>query len=71
MTNRNFEATLSVNAEGMPTRCDIFSSSGNAAVDARACAVFVKRTRYTRRTDVFGDPVADRMFVFMNLNAMN
>jgi hypothetical protein len=60
-------AELTVNAEGRPTACRIARSSGDAAVDRRACALFLKRMRYTLRTDVFGDPVADTVPVSLDL----
>jgi hypothetical protein len=60
-------ARLSVNAEGKPTACTIVRSSGNPAVDTRACELFLKRNRYTVRTDVFGDPVGDTVSAWMGL----
>ena len=60
-------ARLSVNAEGRPTACKMLRSSGNPAIDRRACELFLKRMRYTVRTDVFGDPAADTVPAFMGL----
>lgn len=60
---------VAVDAEGRPRSCTITRSSGNPAIDGRACALMVKRIRYSPRTDVFGDPVADIVPGYMSLTA--
>jgi hypothetical protein len=60
---------VAVDAEGRPKSCTINRSSGNTAIDARACALMVKRIRYSPRTDVFGDPAADTVPGYMSLTA--
>jgi TonB family protein len=51
---------LAIDKDGKPTQCVSWGySSGNAAVDARLCALILKRMLYSPRTDVFGDPAPD------------
>jgi TonB family protein len=51
---------LSIDSDGRPTQCRSAAySSGNRAVDSRLCELILRRMRYSRRTDVFGDPAPD------------
>ncbi|HEX8572732.1 MAG TPA: hypothetical protein VF759_08270 [Allosphingosinicella sp.] len=70
VTNSSFGARLVVDQRGRPQACDVSQSSGNRSVDERACALLVKRMRYTRRTDVFGDLTADYMDVRLDLDPL-
>ena len=54
-----FEAELSVNEDGVTTGCRVTRSTGNDAVDARTCALLVRRARFTRRVDASGRLIAD------------
>ena len=51
---------LAIDQWGKPQSCDVKGSSGNAEVDRRTCSLLLRRSRFTTRTDVFGDPAADR-----------
>lgn len=51
---------LAIDRWGKPQSCDVKGSSGNAEVDRRTCALLLRRSRFTTRTDVFGDPAADQ-----------
>jgi TonB family protein len=61
-------ALLSIDSEGRPTECRVAAhSSGNRSVDARLCELILKRMRYSRRTDVFGDPAPDLFYARIDL----
>lgn len=51
---------VAIDIEGRPRECAVGDSSGNPEVDRRTCALLLRRARFTRRTDVFGDPAADQ-----------
>jgi len=59
VTMRQVWAHVWVDPDGLPVKCRVQASTGNPAVDARLCEIVVKRVRYTKRTDVFGEPVGD------------
>lgn len=66
------EATplLRIDRDGKPTKCSLHYSTGNRAVDARLCALIMERMRYSRRTDVFGEPAADLYFARIPLDGL-
>jgi outer membrane biosynthesis protein TonB len=57
VTTYQMTVLLDIDAEGRPTVCTARGSSGNPAVDRRACEIALRRARFRPRTDVFGDPV--------------
>lgn len=68
---RLVSALLWVDREGRPYRCGYMArSTGNAAVDARLCALMVERMRYSVRTDVFGDPAPDLFYAQIDLTGV-
>jgi TonB family protein len=54
--NNRFVATVVVDGNGRPLGCRTRRSTGNAEVDARTCAIVMRRARYRPQTDAFGDP---------------
>ena len=38
--------SLDVDASGRPTRCNVITSSGSAAIDATTCSIFLQRARF-------------------------
>ncbi|HEY0084609.1 MAG TPA: hypothetical protein VGB65_01740 [Allosphingosinicella sp.] len=60
-----------VDADGRPTKCiSAAYSSGNRALDARLCELLLKKMRYSRRTDVFGDPAPDLFYDRIDLDGL-
>lgn len=60
---------LSIDRDGKVTGCDMLTSSGNPAVDARFCTVMSK-ARFGLMTDAFGDPAANRQTRGANLTGV-
>jgi TonB family protein len=66
-SNSRMQVELAVDEKGRTTACRPVLTTGNAAIDQRICELLVKRARFTQRTDVFGDPVADTMPMTVDL----
>lgn len=66
LANGDFLAELEVDAEGRVSDCRVVRSTGNAAVDARSCAI-LRTVRYSLRVDAAGHPIADRVSQPINL----
>jgi TonB family protein len=64
------DVLLAVDESGKVSDCWVARSSGNDAVDARVCALLVKRGRFTVRTDIFGNPIANRLRTQVDLRAL-
>ena len=45
---------VSVDSRGLPTKCSVTESSGNAVLDSTACAKVMERARFQPATDVKG-----------------
>lgn len=51
-----------VGRNGRVTECDVTESSGNAALDATTCRIFLQRFRYRPARDAGGRPVPQELF---------
>ena len=58
---------LTIDETGKVTNCSINRSTGDLTLDARICGVMGKTT-YSVITDIFGDPVPNRMIQYVNLS---
>lgn len=50
--------TVAISRKGRPTDCRVIESSGDAALDARSCAMILKRAKFYPATDPAGRPIA-------------
>jgi len=57
---------IDVSATGRATACAAVASSGSAAIDRRACAVVMERSRFTPALDAAGAPTATRAVFVIN-----
>lgn len=48
--------SATLGADGRPTGCRVYQSSGNDAADAAACRLFQSEARFTPARDAFGQP---------------
>lgn len=54
---------VTVNAEGLPTACEVVRSSGHQVLDDATCRIVMRRARFKPGTDANGKPVADRVIL--------
>lgn len=47
---------LAVGADGVPTKCEITTSSGSPSLDSGTCALLLQRARFTPARDAAGQP---------------
>lgn len=59
--HRPSQVRVAIGPDGRATGCSVVQSSGEAALDERACTILVHRFRWTAATDSAGRPVASSM----------
>jgi protein TonB len=47
---------LTIGPDGLPTKCEVIQSSGNADLDNTTCIVLLQRARFNPATDANGNP---------------
>jgi TonB family protein len=70
-SNRFVALRYTIDETGMVRNCTITESSGNLALDNWLCRGFFESLRFSPRTDVFGNPVAQEMTMRRNLGQPN